>query len=192
MARWEPDAPGRLAQAALDLFTERGYENTTVIDIARRAKLGKSSFFRHFADKREVLFGGDAIDDLLVEAILAAPSSATPLEAIAHAFDVAGRQAFTPDRREAVARRRAVIAANPELQEREALKNLGIAASMASALERRGVAHLTARVVAQVAGLAGQVAFERWSQDTTGSDFADLARQSLADVSAAAATSCNA
>ena len=144
MARWQPNASERLVLAALDLFAERGYENTTVIEIAERAGLTKSTFFRHFPDKREVLFGGDTMAGLLVEGIAAAPAGATPLEAVAHALDVIGREAFTPERREFGARRRAVIAANPELQEREALKGLGLTASMIDALERRGVPDLTA------------------------------------------------
>ena len=68
MARWEPNASQRLARAALDLFAERGYENTTVIDIAQRAGLGKTTFFRHFQDKREVLFSGSVLDELLARA----------------------------------------------------------------------------------------------------------------------------
>src|ERR1700723_3689385 len=99
MGRWQPNAPGRLALAALDLFAERGYENTTVIDIAQRAGLGKTTFFRHFQDKREVLFGDGTMNELLAAAIAAAPASAGPLEAVACALDAAGMAAFTPARR---------------------------------------------------------------------------------------------
>src|ERR1700728_69007 len=163
MARWEPNASERLALAALDLFAERGYENTTVIDIAQRAGLGKTTFFRHFQDKREVLFGDGTMNGLLAEAIAAAPTGATPLEAVAHALDAVGRDAFTPARRELVARRRGVIAANPELQEREALKGLSLTASMTEALRRRGVPDLTACVAAELGALAMTIAYERWS-----------------------------
>src|SRR6202023_1717179 len=114
MARWQPNASERLALAALELFEERGYENTTVIEIAERAGLTKSTFFRHFPDKREVLFGGGTMTGLLVDGITAAPAAAGPLEAVAHALDVIGREAFTPDRREFGARRQTVIDANPE------------------------------------------------------------------------------
>ena len=182
MARWEPNAAGRLAHAALELFAERGYENTTVIDIAQRAGLGKTTFFRHFQDKREVLFGGDTMNELLVEAIAAAPPTATPLEAVAHALAAAGREVFTPARREFIARRQAVIAANPELQEREALKNLSLIASMTDALKRRGVPALTARVASELGALASTIAFEHWSQTTAGEDFSEIARQALDDV----------
>ncbi|WAL68669.1 helix-turn-helix domain containing protein [Amycolatopsis cynarae] len=187
MARWEPNASERLAQAALDLFAERGYENTTVIDIAQRAGLGKTTFFRHFQDKREVLFGRGTMDELLAEAIVAAPATATPLEAVARALDAAGREVFTPARREFVARRQAVIAANPELQEREALKNLGLIAAMTGALKRRGVPDLTARVAAELGALASAIAYERWSETTTGDDFSALARRALSDVRASTA-----
>jgi AcrR family transcriptional regulator len=188
MARWEPNGAQRLAQAALDLFAERGYDDTTVIDIAQRAGLGKSTFFRHFADKREVLFGGTAMDDLLTKAIATAPQGATPLEAVAQALDAASREVFTSARRETVARRRAVIAANPELQEREALKNLSLTASIADALKRRGVPDLTARVAAELGTLASTIAFERWSQTANRSNFGVLARQALKDVEASAAS----
>ncbi|MEU6540539.1 helix-turn-helix domain-containing protein [Streptomyces sp. NPDC047000] len=187
MARWEPNAPERLAHAALDLFAERGYENTTVIDIAQRAGLGKTTFFRHFQDKREVLFGRGMMDELLAEAIAAAPATAGPFEAIAHALDAAGGAVFTPARREFIARRQTVIAANPELQEREALKNLALIASMADALRQRGVPDLTARVAAELGALASTIAFERWSRTTADDDFSKLARQALDDVQASTA-----
>jgi AcrR family transcriptional regulator len=187
MARWRPNAPERLALAALDLFAERGYENTTVIDIAQRAGLGKTTFFRHFQDKREVLFGDGTLNGLLADAIAAAPASAAPLEAVAHALDAAGRTAFTPARREFVARRRAVIAASPELQEREALKGLGLTASMADALSRRGVPRVTSRVAAELCALAWKIAYERWSDTANDDDFSELARRALGEVQAASA-----
>lgn len=168
--------------AALDLFAERGYENTTVIEIAERAGLTKSTFFRHFQDKREVLFGGDTMSGLLAEGIAAAPVAATPLEAVAHAMDAVGRDAFTPARREFTARRRAVIAANPELQEREALKGLRLTASMVDALKRRGVPDLTACVAAELGTLAMTIAYDRWSDPANGDDFAKIARHTLSEV----------
>lgn len=185
MARWQPNASERLVVAALELFEERGYENTTVIEIAERAGLTKSTFFRHFQDKREVLFGGDTMAGLLVKGIAAAPATATPLEAVAHALDAVGREAFTPGRREFGARRRAVIAANPELREREALKGLGLIASMTDALRRRGVPDLTACVAAELGALALKIAYERWSDTTDGDGFGELARRTLGDLRAA-------
>jgi AcrR family transcriptional regulator len=185
MARWQPNASQRLAVAALDLFAERGYENTTVIEIAERAGLTKSTFFRHFPDKREVLFGDGTMDRLLVDGIAAAPVEATPLGAVAHALDAVGREAFTLARREFVVRRRAVIAANPELREREALKGLGLTASMTEALKQRGVAELTSCVAAELGALSLKIAYERWSDTTNSDDFSQTAQRALAEVHAA-------
>ncbi|MER7370487.1 helix-turn-helix domain-containing protein, partial [Nonomuraea wenchangensis] len=79
MGRWEPNARGRLEEAALELYGERGYEQTTVAEIARRAGLTERTFFRHFADKREVLFGGGTLlEERLTAAVAAAPDSAGP------------------------------------------------------------------------------------------------------------------
>src|ERR1700743_1274547 len=84
MGRWEPDAVGRLAVAAMELYQERGYEQTTVAEIAKRAGLTERTFFRHFTDKREVLFsGGPALQELFVTAVLDAPATASPIDAVA-------------------------------------------------------------------------------------------------------------
>jgi AcrR family transcriptional regulator len=186
MARWQPNASQRLVLAALDLFAERGYENTTVIEIAERAGLTKSTFFRHFPDKREVLFGGqETMSALLTEAIAAAPAETPPLEAVAHALDAVAREAFTPARRELSARRRAAIAATPELQEREALKGLGLTASMTDALTQRGVPDMTACVAAQLGALAMKIAYDRWIDATNDETFSAIARQTLNELHAA-------
>lgn len=184
MGRWEPNARERLSRAALELFAERGYENTTVIDIATRAGLTKSTFFRHFQDKREVLFGGGTLAELLAGAIAAAPETAAPFEALACAMKAVGRKAFTAERREFSALRRSVIAAHPELQEREALKGLALTAAMAEALRERGTPDLTARVAAELGALAMKVAYERWIDEPT--EFGEAARQALNEVQAAA------
>ena len=182
MARWQPDARLRLVAAALDLFAERGYEDTTVVEIAERAGLTKSTFFRHFPDKREVLFGAGAMAELLSAGIAAAPETATPLEAVAHAMDQVGQETFTPQHRELGARRRAVIDANPELREREALKGLSLIATVVTALEERGVPELTARVAAELGALAMKIAHERWVAAPEGASFGEIARQALAEL----------
>ncbi|WP_030670967.1 TetR/AcrR family transcriptional regulator [Streptomyces rimosus] len=189
MARWQPDAPGRLAAAALDLFEENGYENTTVIEIAERAGLTKSTFFRHFPDKREVLFDKGAVSGLLVEGIASAPSAAGPLDAVADALEALGRTFFTADRREFSGRRQAVLNAHSELREREALKRIDLTTSMIEALSRRGAPGLTARVAAKLGSLAWEIAFERWIDTGNSEGFGPLARQALAEVRAAAAVS---
>ena len=126
MSRWAPNARERLENAALDLFVENGYEETTVAQIADRAGMNRATFFRHFADKREVLFGGeDVLAGLFADAIRAAPPGATLTECLQAALAAAG-VAMTPQLRAAAARRRLVVAANSELQERGLLKHARI------------------------------------------------------------------
>src|SRR5579862_783299 len=138
MGRWQPNARGRLEQAALELFGEHGFENTTVAEIAERAGLTERTFFRYFADKREVLFAGAGrLDELLVGAVVAAPDSAPPFEAVAAGLDTVA--AILDERRDFAGRRRKVIAANAELQERELIKLASWAAALAGALRERGV-----------------------------------------------------
>jgi AcrR family transcriptional regulator len=187
MGRWEPDARQRLVRAALELFSEQGYDNTTVAQIAERAGLTKSTFFRHFPDKREVLFvGQDTLCQLFADGIAAAPSSAPPLEAVAAALDAAA-VAFTPDRREFGPQRRAVIAGNTELQERDALKHASFAADMTEALQERGVPGPTASLAAELGVLAFKGAYARWADPTNQQEFGELARHSLQELQAASA-----
>src|SRR3954453_7660316 len=121
MVRWEPDARGRLGQAAMELYLEHGFEQTTVAEIARRAGLTERTFFRHFTDKREVLFyGGALLQDALVKSVDAAPDGTAPLVAVADALTTAG--AAMQQRREFSLQRQSVIDANAGLRERELIK----------------------------------------------------------------------
>jgi AcrR family transcriptional regulator len=183
MARWQPDARGRLQQAALTLYGERGFDNTTVAEIAERAGLTKRTFFRHFADKREVLFwGAEALEELFVTAVGAAPESAAPLDAVAAALDAAA--AMFEQRRELAARRQQIIAANPELQERELIKLASLAGAVAEALRRRGVDDPAAILTAEAAITVFRVAFERWVDDTNRQPLQRLIRESLHELRA--------
>ena len=138
MVRWEPNARGRLEQAALELYVERGFDQTTVAEIARRAGLTERTFFRHFADKREVLFDGAVhLREFLVNAVADAPDSVAPIDAVAVAIEAAGT--FFEERRALVRQRQTVIAANPELQERELIKLAALSAAIADTLRKRGV-----------------------------------------------------
>ena len=185
MARWEPDARGRLAQAALALYGERGFENTTVAEIAARAGLTERTFFRHFADKREVLFGGgDALQELIVSAVAKAPDSPAPIEAAAAALAAAGSEFFVPERRDMSRQRQAVIDSNRELQERELAKFASLSAAIADALRQRGVEEPTARLTAEVAIAVFRTAFERWIEATDDRDFRQLVRESLDELKA--------
>ena len=161
MSRWEPNARGRLEEAALELYRERGFDQTTVAEIAERAGLTERTFFRYFADKREVLFWGEgALHELFVHAVTGAPDSAAPLDAIAAGLETAA--GLFRDRRDQARQRQAVIAANKELQERELMKLASLAAGMADALRRRGVSEPTASLTAEAGVAVFKVAFARW------------------------------
>jgi AcrR family transcriptional regulator len=189
VGRWEPNAQGRLAEAALELFLERGFEQTTVAEIAERAGLTERTFFRHFSDKREVLFGGSAgLSGLMIDAITDAPPSATPMDAVAAALE-ATVLVFDEDRRPFARRRRAVIASNSELQERELVKLASLAADMTAALRRRGVREPAATLVAEAGMTVFRIAFDRWVDETEQRDLRRLLRASLKDLRSVLATS---
>jgi AcrR family transcriptional regulator len=187
MARWEPDARARLVSAALDLFNERGYDRTTVAEIAERAGLTKSTFFRHFPDKRDVLAAGqDALAQLLRQGIAAAPAGATPLAAVCSGLESAAT-AFTSFNRELAPRLKAAIAASVELQERNALKQIGLSAAMADGLQARGVPGPTAVLAAELGALAFKTAYARWAEPGEDRDLGTMACAALRELHAAAA-----
>jgi AcrR family transcriptional regulator len=186
MARWEPDGRGRLEQAALALYGERGFENTTVAEIAERAGLTERTFFRHFADKREVLFGGaGSLQELLVDTLASTPESAAPIDAVAAA--IAAAAARLQERREYSRQRQTVIAANPELQERELIKLAALSAALADTLRQRGVSEPAASLVAEVGIAVFRIAFERWIDASNLRDFPHLLRESLDELKAVTA-----
>jgi AcrR family transcriptional regulator len=185
MGRWKPDARGRLAQAAMELYAERGFEQTTVAAIAERAGLTERTFFRHFADKREVLFAGaDALQDALVTAVEEAPDFLVALDAAVAGIEAIG--ALLPDR--AVAQRRqAIIAANSELQERELIKMASLSDTLARALRGRGLSEPSASLTADVAIAVFKNAFERWVDHTNQLELQELIQQGFAAVKALSA-----
>ncbi|MCV7177336.1 TetR family transcriptional regulator [Mycolicibacterium sphagni] len=180
MSRWEPDAQGRLQQAALELYTERGFDQTTVAEIAERAGLTERTFFRYFADKREVLFGGQApLLELLTKSVAEAPDSASPLDAVGVALE--GAAAFLDGRRDGSRLRQAVIDANPALQERDLAKRAAMAGAIAEGLVHRGVSETTARLTAEAGAAVFGLAFEQWlAADRHG--LAYFVRRALAEL----------
>ena len=187
MSRWAPDARERLETAALDLFVENGYEETTVAQIAERAGLNRATFFRHFAEKREVLFGGeDVLAGLFADAIRAASPNATLTECLRAAFTAAD-VAMTPQQRAKAAQRVLVVAANSELQERGLLKHARIAGSMSAALRERGIDELTSRLAAEVGMLAFTIAVDRWMESDDDQPFSPHAEAALSDLQERAA-----
>ncbi len=184
MSRWAPDARERLETAALDLFAENGYEETTVAQIADRAGLNRATFFRYFADKREVLFGGeDLLAGLFADAIAAAAPQASLTECLRAALAAAEAAMAAPQRAKAAQRVR-VVTANSELQERGLLKHARIARSVSVALRERGADELTARLGAEIGLLAFSVAFERWLKADRDEPFASHAAAALDDLRA--------
>ena len=156
----------RLQEAALELYRERGYDKTTTGDIAAHAGVTERTFFRHFADKREVFFDGEAeLRELLTDAVAAVPAGTKPLPTLRAAFHEA-----VPliERNLPVTERRApVIAATPALQERALAKSAALVAALTDALRARGVADRLAALCAQVGMDAYAIAIRRWGADRT-------------------------
>lgn len=190
MARWEPGARERLVMAAVDLFSEQGYDATTVAQIAEHAGVTKSTFFRYFPDKRDLLVAGqETLSQLLTEGIAEAPPEASPLEAVAAGL-VRASSAMGPMNRELGPRLKAAVAASAELQERDALKSVGLAAAMTTALVARGVPGPIAELAAELGVLAFKRAYAEWAEadrDTAG-DLAPYALKALDELRAASAS----
>src|SRR6201996_8103284 len=190
MGRWEPGARERLVVAAVDLFTGQGYDATTVAQIAERAGVTKSTFFRHFPDKRELLVAGqETLSRLLAEGIAEAPGGAGPLEAVAAGLERAAT-AMSPVSRELAPRLKAAVAASAELRERDALKSVGLAAAMTAALVARGVPDPAAALASELGVLAFKRGYAEWSESDHGTqdELAGYTLAALDELRAASAT----
>ncbi|QSQ24693.1 TetR family transcriptional regulator [Pyxidicoccus parkwayensis] len=183
MGRWEPNARGRLEAAAMSLFQERGYDRTTVEEIAARAGLTERTFFRYFTDKREVLFwGSEHLRKLMLSAIEDAPEAAAPLDAIAAALDAAA--SMLQQRREHARERQELIAAHAELRERELIKLATLAASCAEALRGRGITEPAASLTAEAGIAVFKVAFTRWIEAPEAQELSRHIRVALEELRA--------
>jgi AcrR family transcriptional regulator len=161
----------RLQQAALELFCERGYDQTTAVEIAALAEVTERTFFRHFADKREVLFGGaDDLRAVLVEKILQAPDIVEPLQVVTRVLAEFNWESL--ESRDFQRQRHALIAANPELLERDLIKHHSIAVGFTNALRQRGVEANIAQLAARVGIQMFITAYGNWLE---AGDKADLA-----------------
>lgn len=177
MVRWEPGARERLQAAALELYAERGFEQTTAADIALSVGLTERTFFRYFVDKREVLFAGqDLFQQVFVDGVAAAPADAPALEIVAFALRQAS--SFFPDDRRPYSRlRQTIVVANPGLQERELLKMAWLSDAMAGALRERGIPEPQATLAAETGVMVFNVGFRQW--------IAEGEERSLADIETA-------
>lgn len=181
MSRWEPDARGRLQRAAMELYVKQGFERTTVADIAGRAGLTERTFFRHFADKREVLFfGQEKLQELFVSTVVQTPDGASPL-AIMTAVLIAAAQEFEPRRPWSQERQR-VINTSPGLQERELIKLAHLTAAIASTLRERGFAEPAASLTAHSCISVFQIAFQEWIAADNSRTLAHIVTESLAGL----------
>ncbi|MFC1438563.1 TetR family transcriptional regulator [Streptacidiphilus sp. N1-10] len=183
MGRWEPNARGRLGRAAMELYVERGFDQTTIADIAERAGLTKRTFFRHYADKRDVLFAGaDPLRDVVVRAITEAPPELAPFAAVS--FGIEAGAELIQERPDDVRMRQAVIDAHPELQERELAKLAALVGDMAAALHGRGVGAWPARLAAEAGMAAFRVAFARWIAASAEGKLTQTVRESMTELTA--------
>jgi AcrR family transcriptional regulator len=186
MARWEPNAEDRLRQAALDLYGERGYEQTTVAAIAKKAGLTERTFFRYFADKPEVLFSGsEAFVQSVVAAVADAPAAAAPIEVVGSALE--GTASLFNQIRDFAVKRYAVIEANSELRQRELIKMAALASAIADTLRGRGVNEPAATLTAEAGVAAFKIAFQRWVTDPGRPDLAPLVQDSMEQLKAVTA-----
>jgi AcrR family transcriptional regulator len=188
MVRWEPGARERLQAAALELFATRGFEQTTAAEIAQSVGLTERTFFRHFTDKREVLFyGQDEFLQSFLDGIKAAPPDASPLETVASALQAAA--SFFPDDRRPYARmRQSVINQNPALQEREQHKLAGLATTVAETLRARGIGEPAATLAAQSGATVFGIAFGQWIREGETRSLAGIASDVLHELVSLTAT----
>ena len=179
MSRWKPNARDRLAQAAIELFTEQGFAETTVPQITARAGLTTRTFFRHFADKREVLFTGDEEVPALVEQLVAdAPASFDPMQVIAYGLETITTTQF--DGQFAYLRmRQAVVQTDDGLRERDLRKRSMLVAPIYGGFRRRGVDELTATLAAHLAVAVFGVTLDRWLGQETEQPLTELVRDTL-------------
>ncbi len=182
MGRWDPDAGGRLQQAAMALYLERGYQDVTVAEIATSVGLTKRTFFRYFADKREVLFAGaQAFQDGVVAAVLDAAGDMPPIDVVVTALADVGAQ-LAQYGTELARQRRELIASSADLQERELIKTAYLTRAVAEALRHRGADALPASLTAHAGVGAFMTAYDRWIDSGAAADFPALVHQCLDEL----------
>jgi AcrR family transcriptional regulator len=187
MTRWEPNTRERLEQAAMDLYAERGFDETTVAEIAARAGLTERTFFRYFADKREVLFSGAAaLQELLTTTVAKAPDGMAPMDVVALALEAVSP--MFEERRAFARRRQALIVAHAELRERELIKLASLASAMGATLRSRGVLEPTASLAAETGIAIFKIAFQHWVADRERRELVHHIRESLDALKAVTAS----
>jgi AcrR family transcriptional regulator len=180
MGRWEPGAAERLKDAALHLFAAHGYDATTVGDVAERAGVTERTFFRHFADKREVLFEGEReFHASFLDGIAAAPADASTIELMTAALEAGGSALQVTTRRDRSRIRKQVISVNEPLRERERLKLAKLAEVISEALGHRGVDRSQARLAGEAVVTVFTTAYETWISSEEDRDLVELQQEAL-------------
>jgi AcrR family transcriptional regulator len=176
MSRWSPNARGRLEQAAYELFRDRGYDQVTVADIATRAGLTERTFFRHYADKREVLFGGAGIlEDELPRVIAELPPALPTMEAVRIAVEA--MSALMHGRRALARERGRIVAAHADLQERDLIKRAVLTAALAKTLQQRGASEPAASLAAEMGISVFYDGFVHWLDDPAERELAEIVHE---------------
>ncbi|MDP9609165.1 TetR/AcrR family transcriptional regulator [Streptomyces demainii] len=187
MGRWKPGAGDRLREAALSLYLERGFEQTMVADIAERAGVTARTFFRHFADKREVLFADSSdLEEKALAALEGLPATTSALDAVAAVLDTVAQ--MVGGDRELARKRQTVIMANADLRERELIKLTSLSAALADRLRQRGIGDVEASLAAETSIAVFRVAFSRWVTATDDHDLQGVIRETLDQLRTLAAS----
>ena len=161
VSRWRPDARERLERTAFELFAEQGFAATTVPEITARAGLTTRTFFRYFADKREVIFGGVEIPDLATRLIADAPASLDPVTLVFGGLQTVAETRFE-GRREELRQRLAIIRSDEGLRERDLRKRADLGEAIRAGFVSRGVAAVTAALLAEITMTVLFVALDEW------------------------------
>ncbi len=186
MSRWKPNARGRLEQAAFDLFLKRGYDQTTVADIAKRAGLTERTFFRHYADKREVLFGdASALRAELVRALGAVSPELSAIEAVRITLETVSTR--MRGRLSLARERRRIIAAHPDLQERDVNKRSTLTDALEAGLQQRGVPNSAASLAAEMGIAVFYNSFSRWLDHPADRELVQVVHDQFDELKAVAA-----
>ncbi|GAB2925021.1 TetR family transcriptional regulator [Rhodococcus aerolatus] len=182
MGRWQAGTRERLQRAALELLERRRWDDVTAGDIAAAAGLTERTFYRHFADKREVVFHGqERFVEAFLDAVRGAPAGASPM-AVAAAAVRGGAAFFPPGGRDRSLARQALLDANPPLAEREQHKLAGLVEQLAAAMTARGVDAAAAVLAAETAGTVFRVAFARWLAAADARPLVDVVEDVLAEL----------
>jgi AcrR family transcriptional regulator len=182
MVRWQPGTRQRLQAAALDLYVSRGFEQTTAAEIAQSVGVTERTFFRYFADKREVLFDGqELLQQAFLDGVAGAPADAPPLAQVAAALDTSAA-AFPDERRTYSRLRQTVIEAHSALRERELLKMASLATAIAAALRARGSSDPAATLAAETGVTVFKVAFGQWIADGEDRPLVEIEHQLMREL----------